>query len=89
MMAKLTEKCETFLMYDTKKPYGFPKNAPLVTFLDCLDLLDIAQNYGLERLQLACIKKAKDVSLKNLKNHQTYKNDKTLFPTIEKLLKEE
>ena len=72
MMTKLTEKCETFLMYDTKNPYGFPKNAPLVTFLDCLDLLDIAQNYGLERLQMACIKQAKDVSLKNLKNHQTF-----------------
>ena len=86
MMAKLTRKCETFLMYDTKKPYGFPKNAPLVTFLDCLDLLDIAQNYGLERLQMACIKQAKDVSLKNLKNHQTYKNNKITFSKYRKIV---
>ena len=86
MMAKLTEKCETFLMYDTKRPYGFPKNAPLVTFLNCLDLLDITQNYGLERLQMACIKQAIDVSLKNLKNHQTYKNDKITFSNYRKIV---
>ena len=72
MMAKLTEKCEIFLMYDTKRPYGFLKNAPLVTFLDCLDLLDITQNYGLERLQMACIKQAIDVSLKTLKNQTNW-----------------
>ena len=87
MMAKLTEKCETFLMYGSQKPYGLPENAPLCTaFLDCLDLLDIAQNYGLERLQMACIKQAKDVSLKKLRNHQMYKNEKITFSNYRKIV---
>ena len=86
MMAKLTEKCETFLMYGSEKPFGLPRNAPLCTFLDCLDLLDIAQNYGLERLQMACIKKAKDVGLKKLRNHQMYKNDRITFSNYRKIV---
>ena len=86
MMAKLTEKCETFLMYGSEKPFGLPRNAPLCTFLDCLDLLDIAQNYDLERLQMACIKKAKDVGLKKLRNHQMYKNDRITFSNYRKIV---
>ena len=87
MMAKLTEKCETFLMYGSQNPYGLPENAPLCTaFLDCLDLLDIAQNYGLERLQMACIKQARDVSLKKLRNHQMYKNEKITFSNYRKIV---
>ena len=78
MMAKITEKCETFLMYGDKKPqtFGSPKFAPLCTFFHCLELLDIAQNYGLERLQIACIEKAKSLSLWELRNNRRYKKIK-------------
>ena len=78
MMAKITEKCETFLMYGDEKPqtFGSPKNAPLCSFFHCLRLLDIAQNYGLERLQIACIEKAKSLSLWQLRNDKSYKKIK-------------
>ena len=51
MMTKLTEKCEEFLMDKFSSPNKY--RATL-----CLDLLDTAQSYGLEKLQEACIDKA-------------------------------
>ena len=79
MMTKLTKKCENFLMYGYQKPYGIPKMAPLCSFLHCLDLLDIAQNYGLERLTVACTEKAKDLSLTMLRKHEIFRNEKIKF----------
>ena len=78
MMAKITEKCETFLMYGDQKPqtFGSPKYAPLCAFFHCLELLDIAQNYRLERLQIACIEKAKSLSLWELRNDKRFKKIK-------------
>ena len=64
MMAKLTEKCETYLMdrlFKTFHAKGF-----------CLELLEIAQNHGLNRLQTACIEEAKEMKFKDLKNHKMY-----------------
>ena len=78
MMAKITEKCETFLMYGDEKPQkvSSPKYAPLCTLFHCLELLYIAQNYGLERLQIACIEKAKSLSLWELRKDKRYKKIK-------------
>ena len=79
MMTKLTEKCENFLMYGDRKPSGIPQMAPLCSFLHCLDLLEIAQNYGLERLTVACTVKAKDLTLTSLRNHGMFRNEKIKF----------
>ena len=80
MMAKLAERCEKFLMYGSEKQtLGSPTTAPLCGFLHCLDLLDIAQNYSLNGLQIACIEKAKLLRLEKLKQHQVYKNEKITF----------
>ena len=38
----------------------------------CLELLEIAQNHGLNRLQTACIEEAKKMKFKDLKNHNMY-----------------
>ncbi|CAH3192455.1 unnamed protein product [Porites evermanni] len=68
MMAKLTEKCETYLMNRL-----FPRFR-LGGGKDCyeLELLEIAQNHGLNRLQTACIEAAKKMKFKDLKNHNMY-----------------
>ena len=64
MMAKLTEKCETYLMDQLCKKFSWEDV--------CLELLEIAQNHGLNRLQTACIEKAKKMKFKALKNHNKY-----------------
>ena len=87
MMAKLTERCEKFLMYGSEKQtLGSPTTAPLCGFLHCLDLLDIAQNYSLKGLQIACIEKAKQLRLHHLKKHQMYKNEKITFANYRAIL---
>ena len=87
MMAKLTERCEKFLMYGSEKQtLGSPTTAPLCGFLHCLDLLDIAQNYSLKGLQIACIEKAKQLRLHQLKKHQMYKNEKITFANYRAIL---
>ena len=75
MMANLTEKCETYLINRLFKT-SHPKNV-------CLELLEIAQNHGLNRLQTACIEEAKEMKFKDLKNHNIY--EKSLFLTIGRL----
>ena len=50
MMEKLTEKCETYLM--------FRLSPEPVSVLVCSELLEIAKNYGLNRLHKACIEEA-------------------------------
>ena len=71
MMAKLTEKCETYLMgrlFSTlRQLFGKPSRKDY-----CLELLGIAQNYGLNRLQTASIEEAKKMKFKDLKNHNMY-----------------
>ena len=69
MMAKLTEKCDTYLMDRLLSTYrGFS----IIRKDYCLELLEIAQNHGLTRLQTACIEKAKEMKFKDLKNHKMY-----------------
>ena len=69
MMAKLTEKCETYLMnrlLSSTFRFGGGKNCYE------LELLEIAQNHGLNRLQTAYIEEAKKMKFKDLKNHNIY-----------------
>ena len=70
MMAKLTEKCETYLMdrlFSTYGGFGIGRRKDY-----CLELLEIAQNHGLNRLQMASIEEAKKMKFKDLKNHNMY-----------------
>ena len=70
MMAKLTEKCETYLMdrlFPTLGGFCFSRRKDY-----CLELLEIAQNHGLNRLQTAAIEEAKKMKFKDLKNHNMY-----------------
>ena len=70
MMAKLTEKCETYLMdrlFSTLGGFSLGRRKDY-----CLELLEIAQNYGLNRLQTASIEEAKKMEFKDLKNHNMY-----------------
>ena len=69
MMAKLTEKCETYLM---DRLFSTLRGLSLGRRKDCLELLEIAQNYGLNRLQTASIEEAKKMEFKDLKNHNMY-----------------
>ena len=67
MMAKLTEKCETYLMDQLFSAFRFNRCKEY-----CLELLQIAQHHGLNRLQTACIEEAKKMKFKDLKNHNMY-----------------
>ena len=70
MMAKLTEKCETYLidrLFSTLGGLSLGRRK-----YSCLELLEIAQNYGLNRLQTASIEEAKKMEFKDLKNHNMY-----------------
>ena len=76
MMTKLTEKCEDHLMDSLEKPQ--PQSVGYYVLQQhscgtvCLDLLEIAQCYGLKTLETACINKAKSISFRELKNHGIY-----------------
>jgi len=81
MMTKLTEKCEIYLMSRlyprTWEVFGlFPglgkSNSGFVSKGNCLELLDIAENYGLDRLQTECIKRAQRIKFQDLKNDNIY-----------------
>lgn len=70
LMAKLTEKCEKFLIKKVLKtplPGSNPFDAP-----ECLNLLCIAQQYELEKLLSVCIDASQRLSLGVLRNHKTY-----------------
>ena len=83
-MMKLTEKCENYLILRLEKensqfqlgdvPMKFPFD-PQKDFIDkCLELLNIGQNYGLERLQSACIELAMRFKFQKLTTDTNYKN---------------
>lgn len=76
MMKTLTEKCETYLMNCLRRPHQ--------SRLLCLDLLDIAQHYRLERLQMECTDKAQSISFTKLKNHPFY--SKINFPNFREIV---
>ena len=79
MMAKLTEKCENYLIscfnpYLTGLSGLFSKSSSggFVSKGNCLELLDIAENHGLDRLQTACIESAQCIKFQDLKNDNIY-----------------
>lgn len=89
MMRNLTRKCDTFLMNAIQElPHVSMRNVQLNQLRkhDCLDLLDIAQNYGLYSLKKACIEKAKGLSLGHLRGHQMYSLRKIPFDTLQAIL---
>jgi len=64
MMKSLVEICEEYLINCLK----WPRRSCLL----CLDLLDIAQKYKLEKLQMVCIDKARNLSFWKLKEDSMY-----------------
>ena len=88
----LSGKCEKFLMNLIENlPHGLTRSQHHTLYtdkfkLDCLDLLDIAQNYGLYSLKKACIEKAKGLSLGHLRGHQMYSRRKIPFDTLQAIL---
>ena len=82
MMAKLTEKCETYLMDRLFSTFGGFRLGGRKDY--CLELLEIAQHHGLTRLQTACIEKAKEMKFKDLKNHNMY--EKISFSNYRKIV---
>lgn len=64
MMKSLVEKCEQYLINCLK----WPRQSSLL----CLHLLDIAQEYKLEKLQMVCIDKARNLSFWKLKEDSMY-----------------
>ena len=79
MMAKLTEKCENYLisclnprltglsgLFSTLSGGGFVSKG------NCLELLDIAENHGLDGLQTECIKSAQCIKFQDLKDDSIY-----------------
>ena len=68
MMAKITEKCERYLIGRLGSPNIYydrcacgNKARQYVIRGDCLELLVIAQNYGLKMLEAECIERAKRI----------------------------
>ena len=92
MMRNLTGKCGKFLMNVIENlPHGLIRSRHHTLYtdkfkLDCLDLLDIAQNYGLYSLKKTCIEKAKGLSLGHLRGHQMYSRRKIPFDTLQAIL---
>ena len=64
MMKMLFEKCEEYLVNCLR----WPRQSSVL----CLDLLDIAQEYRLENLQMICIDKARKLSFWKLKEGPVY-----------------
>ena len=84
MMAKLTEKCEDYLIRCLENPEpNISFNFPTYSCYLCLEFLDIAQEYGLERLQVVCTEKIQNISFYELRNHETY--EKISLPNYRKI----
>ena len=83
MMTKLTEKCESYLLTKVTEKLETVSVRPTTPSCECLDLLGIAQEYELEKLQSACVKDAQGLSLSELKNHKMY--EKISFPNYRKI----
>ena len=55
--------CEAYLMdwLDSSHQHGL-----------CLNFLEIAQNYTLKKLEMACVHKAQNISFRELRKHEAY-----------------
>ena len=79
MMAKITEKCESYLIGRLGSPKSYRgecsacgNGRDYVKKENCLELLVIAQNYGLDRLETACIQRAKRIRFTALKRDNNF-----------------
>ena len=78
MMTKITEKCESYLIGRLDSAVWVNarcKCGNTRCYLrkgDCLELLVIAQNYGLDRLETACVERAKQTQFAELKNDKNF-----------------
>ena len=76
MMAKLTEKCENYLISRlnprTNQLYSGFGVGGFLSKGNCLELLDIAENHGLDRLRTACIEIAQRIKFQELKKDNIY-----------------
>ena len=78
MMAKITEKCESYLVgrLGSAESYGATcvcgNWRQYVMKGNCLWLLVIAQTYGLDRLETACIKRAKRIKFAEFKKDNNF-----------------
>ena len=81
MMSKITEKCENYLISRLSTPdYYYTACAcgnrrpgsQYVNKGNCLELLVIAQNYGLNRLECECVERAKDIQFSELKKDNNF-----------------
>ena len=79
MMAKLTEKCERYLIgllgspdyYHSACACGYSRRK-YAKKGNCLELLVIAQTYGLDSLETACIQRAKRIRFADMKNDNDF-----------------
>ena len=79
VMAKLTEKCESYLIGRLGSPQS-NRDDCVCGYSgrnywkkgNCLELLVIAQTYGLDSLETACIQRAKRIRFADMKNDNDY-----------------
>ena len=77
-MAKLTEKCESYLIGRLGSPESYRHACVSGNWREywkkrnCLELLVIAQNYGLNRLETACIERTKRIKFAELKKDNNF-----------------
>ena len=79
MMAKITEKCESYLIGRLGSPQSYigacgtcGNGRDYVKKGNCLELLVIAQNYGLDSLETACIQRAKRIRFAVMKKDNNF-----------------
>ena len=78
IMAKLTEKCESYLIGRLGSPESYRHACVCGNWREhwkkrnCLELLVIAQNYGLNRLETACIERTKRIKFAELKKDNNF-----------------
>ena len=78
MMTMITEKCEKYLvgrLGSAVNVHGLCKCGNIRYYVvkgDCLELLVIAQNYGLDRLEKLCIERAKQIQFAELKRDKNF-----------------
>ena len=78
MMAKRTEKCESYLNGRLGSPQSYRDECVCGNRRDywkrgnCLEILVIAQIYGLDSLETACIQRAKGIRFANMKNDNDF-----------------
>ena len=78
MMAKLTEKCESYLIGRLGSPQSYRDACVCGNWREywkkgnCLELLVIAQNYGLNRLETAYTQRAMCIRFADMKNDNDF-----------------